>query len=131
MALCITCGKSLQRWSSKYCSNKCQWRYQYEVFIRDWKRNDKTVNTKNISGYLKKYLLEEYGEKCSQCGWNKRNPVTNRVPLEVDHLDGRSDNNTEKNLRLVCPNCHALTPTFRNLNKGRGRAWRNKKVELT
>ena len=49
---------------------------------------------------------------------------TNVVPIEVDHKDGNVDNNSEENLRLLCPNCHALTPNFRNLNKGRGRSWR-------
>ncbi len=89
---------------------------------------DGRANTKNISAYIKRYLLGKYGERCSQCGWSQRNPVTGRVPLEVDHLDGQADNNTEKNLRLICPNCHALTPTFRNLNKGRGREWRKARL---
>lgn len=58
------------------------------------------------------------------CGWNKTNPITGRVPLEVHHVDGNPENNKENNLRLVCSNCHALTPGFRNLNKGKGRLWR-------
>lgn len=64
------------------------------------------------------------GEKCSMCGWNKRHPITHKVPLEIDHIDGNADNNKETNIRLICPNCHALTPHFRNLNRGRGRKWR-------
>ncbi len=56
----------------------------------------------------------------------KKNPVTGKVPLEIDHIDGDSENNKEENLRLICPNCHSLTPSFRNLNKGKGRAWRIK-----
>jgi len=68
--------------------------------------------------------MEKYDERCSLCGWNKRHPLTNNVPLEVDHMDGNADNNHEDNLRLVCPNCHSLTSTFRNLNKGKGRTWR-------
>ncbi len=73
-----------------------------------------------------RFLLEKHGERCSRCGWNKKNTNTGKVPLEVDHIDGIADNNSEDNLRLLCPNCHALTPNFRNLNKGKGREWRNR-----
>jgi 5-methylcytosine-specific restriction endonuclease McrA len=39
------------------------------------------------------------------------------IPLELDHIDGQSNNNVLSNLRLLCPNCHALTPTYRGKNK--------------
>jgi 5-methylcytosine-specific restriction endonuclease McrA len=38
------------------------------------------------------------------------------IPLEVDHRDGDRLNNELSNLRLLCPNCHALTPTYRGKN---------------
>lgn len=85
------------------------------------------VNAKNLSRHLIRYLTEKYQNQCSQCGWSQANPVTGRVPLEIDHIDGSSENNLENNLRLVCPNCHALTPNFRNLNNGKGRGWRRLK----
>ncbi|MFA6404894.1 MAG: HNH endonuclease signature motif containing protein [Candidatus Paceibacterota bacterium] len=85
--------------------------------------------TKNISAYLKKYLFEKFQYRCSLCGWNKINKTSGKVPLEIDHIDGNAENNMEKNLRLICPNCHALTPHFRNLNKGNGRAWRIKMID--
>jgi hypothetical protein len=37
--------------------------------------------------------------------------------LELDHIDGNYQNNALGNLRLMCPNCHSLTPTFRGRNK--------------
>ena len=55
---------------------------------------------------------------CACCGrteWNGQ-----PIPLELDHVNGdRSDNRLE-NLRLLCPNCHAQTPTWRGRNNGRG-----------
>ena len=46
---------------------------------------------------------------------------TNTLPLEIDHIDGNSENNSEENLRLICPNCHSLTANYRGANRGNGR----------
>lgn len=69
---------------------------------------------------VRKYLFSKYEGKCCECGWNKTNPMTGLVPLHVDHVDGNSNNNREENLRLLCPNCHHLTPTWGSLNKRKG-----------
>ncbi len=41
------------------------------------------------------------------------------LPLEVDHIDGDWRNNRAENLRLLCPNCHSTTDTYRGRAKGR------------
>ncbi len=130
MRVCINCQKNLiLRHQLKYCSNRCQVEYQYNVYISAWKKGtedgSRGIVTKNISLHLKRYLMQKYGEHCSLCKWNKKHQKTGVVPLEIDHIDGDASNNNEGNLRLLCPNCHALTPTFRNLNKGKGRNWRS------
>jgi 5-methylcytosine-specific restriction endonuclease McrA len=85
------------------------------------------VTVRSISRHLRRFLIEKFGNKCVVCGWNKNHPITHTIPLEIDHIDGNSENNLEKNLQLLCPNCHALTPFFKNLNKGKGRKWRIRK----
>ena len=77
-----------------------------------------------VSGYVKTYLRRKYGNKCCICGWSQTNSTTGIVPLVADHVDGNWRNNSEENLRLVCPNCDALSPTFAALNKGKGRSSR-------
>jgi hypothetical protein len=60
---------------------------------------------------IKKWIKEERGNKCEECGvteWNGK-----RLPMEVDHIDGDTNNNDIKNLKVLCPNCHSQTPTWR------------------
>ncbi len=128
---CLNCGAILSKWQAKYCSNKCQSEFQYTQYIKRWKKKledgNRGVLTRNISKHIKRYLVDKFGEKCSVCKWNKKHPISGISPLEVDHIDGDSENNNESNLRLLCPNCHSLTTNFRNFNKGKGRMWRKAK----
>lgn len=124
MSFCLECGKTPKRNSYKYCSNICQRSFEYHTYISEWKEGKRIFNTKNVSRFIKRYLKETFGEKCSICGWQQKHPVTGNVPLEVDHKDSNPSNNSIDNMRLLCPNCHSLTPNFRNLNKGKGRSWR-------
>jgi len=128
---CIVCGKSPKRKNYKYCSNKCQIESQYQQYIARWKRGEvdgnRGISARNLSGHLIRYLREKNGEQCSICGWAVKHPISGRVPLEIDHIDGSAENNREENLRMLCPNCHSLTPHFRNKNIGNGRKWRKEK----
>ena len=72
-------------------------------------------NSKFITSLpLKKRLIAEDILKpvCVSC--NLGMSLNNPIPLELDHIDGNHKNNVLSNLRLLCPNCHSLTPTFRN-----------------
>lgn len=72
-----------------------------------------------ISSRILKRALLEVGipEQCAgaNCSvgtmWNGMS-----MTLQVDHIDGNFENNSQHNLRLLCPNCHSQTPTWGRSN---------------
>ena len=73
------------------------------------------LGSTTVTSYrLKQRLLSEgwMEARCSHC--RNSHWLGGAIPLELDHIDGCPTNNRFENLRLLCPNCHALTPTYRS-----------------
>ena len=68
---------------------------------------------KLIRRYLLAYNLIPY--KCAFCG-NEGEWRGKQISLELDHINGKHNDNRLENLRWLCPNCHATTPTYRGKN---------------
>jgi hypothetical protein len=117
------CGNDASLHRNTYCSIACAHGHRYKC------RAEMFFAQGGVCGYVESHFLarllrDYYGERCLRCGWSKRHPKIGKVPVEVEHIDGDWQNSRLTNLTLLCPNCHALTPTFRGLNRGRGRAHR-------
>ncbi len=81
---------------------------------------DYLENKLPIQSYkLKNRLLDNnmFKPVCSNC--NNKTWLGNPIPLELDHINGVNKDNRLENLRLLCPNCHALTPTYRSKNRSK------------
>jgi len=126
---CLNCNVELSRSNRKFCSNKCQNDYEYSTFITKWKNGELSGTRGNYgtSSNIRRYLFEKYDNKCSKCGWGVINEYTGKIPLEIEHIDGNSENNKEENLTLLCPSCHSLTKTYKGANRGNGRHNRRKR----
>jgi hypothetical protein len=64
------------------------------------------------SGNLRRRLIAA-GMKpahCEECGLTEWRD--NRLPLCLDHVNGDHTDNRLENLRILCPNCHAITETW-------------------
>lgn len=61
-------------------------------------------------------LLEEgiKPHKCENCGLEEW--MGQPIPLELHHVDGDKTHNELSNYQLLCPNCHALTNSYRGKN---------------
>lgn len=123
-ATCLYCGRSF-KWKRgrKYCSPKCNVDHKQKIIFDRIQNGDTSLDER----HFRKYLIHTKGCKCEVCGWDKVNQKTGKCPIQMDHVDGNSTNNRLDNLRLLCPNCHSLTPTFGNLNNGFGRTIRRER----
>jgi len=119
----ILIGKNKKPWKNAktYCNNKCQKNYESDILVKNWldtgiiQRKPRTY----VPGWVRKHLINNRGYKCEVCSidsWNGK-----QITLEVDHIDGIHYNERESNLRLICPNCHSQTETYKAKNIGKGR----------
>jgi hypothetical protein len=76
------------------------------------------IGTLRKTSHLRRRLIKEglKEARCEMCGLDSWNGGP--IPLELDHINGVRDDNRLSNLRVVCPNCHALTATYRGRNVG-------------
>ena len=96
---------------TKFDAYARQLRVQQKNLETSWSRPYEEMH----QGSLRKRLLHERNHTCEQCGiGNEYNGKP--LSLELDHVDGNSDNNKIENLRILCPNCHSQTPTHRAKN---------------
>ena len=65
---------------------------------------------------LKRAMIEKgipyQCNKCDLTHWQGK-----EITLDIDHINGNRTDNTIKNLRFLCPNCHRQTDTFGSKNK--------------
>ena len=115
---CDTCGAETR--NPRYCCRRCSERAAHIA-------SDAAIQAANGIGFspttLRRYMLRHFSA-CALCGIDEWNGE--RVPLVMDHVDGDPTNDRLDNLRLVCANCDALLPTYKNKNRGNGREWRRR-----
>lgn len=122
---CLACQRKTSSSQRIFCSRKCAASHKTAKIIDKWFADPNTGTCQQgLIRPIKTYLITLAENKCSLCGWNKINPSTGRCPIEIDHIDGNCYNNAPENLRVICPNCHSLTPTYRALNRASSRTYR-------
>lgn len=121
---CLNC-KNIINNRRDFCSSECRSKYIYMNNFLEWYYNDGMFIGRAliIKGYIS--LIEGY--KCNECGISNYNnkPLT----LQLEHKNGLSNDNSRKNLCLLCPNCHSQTSTYGIKNKGNGREERRKRYQ--
>lgn len=95
--------------SGKGCAKNRPLTYQT---LDDYLANSPSINSNKV----RKRLLKEGYKKhqCEHCGlstWDDK-----PIPLELHHINGNRYDNRIENFQLLCPNCHALTDSYRGKN---------------
>ena len=78
----------------------------------EYLKNSKDIQTNKV----RKKILEEgiKPHRCESCGLETW--LDQPIPLELHHKDGDHHHNELSNYELLCPNCHALTESYRGKN---------------
>lgn len=94
---------------SHFSFNKSQKRYTHDEIFKE---NSNYASMTNI----KKKLINNFNWKyeCSSCKLSEW--MGQKIPIEIDHINGIHTDNRIENLRFLCPNCHALTDTYKGRN---------------
>lgn len=110
-----TLERALKHFGVKYNGNIGARGFKKSPYRRN--ANEYFDNSKMIKSHkLKQKLIEDGYKKqmCESCGlfiW-----MGESMPLELHHIDGNKHNNSLENLKILCPNCHALTPNHAGKN---------------
>ena len=106
-------------------------KYEMEQFIEKTRDIEEYTSNKvpMQSDKLKIRLINEgyLDPNCSICGMSRW--LDGEIPLQLDHKNGDGEDNRLENLRLLCPNCHALTPEYRLKDEFKGETYSNRDKE--
>lgn len=116
---CKNCQKDFVWGRSRnksYCDKNCYINYKANLiestgqFTAAWNGNKSIRN----------YLIKKHGNNCMICKQSADNWNGKPMTLIVDHIDGKADNYSVENIRIICPNCDSQLPTYKGRNKGNG-----------
>ena len=120
--VCQYCGKIFKSRNPnrKFCSNECSAKYRAKTFLNKWLSDSIAINPNQVlPKSIREFLFDRSKYKCEECGFEGYNKTTNNTILQIHHINGDSSDNSLGNLKVLCPNCHAMTENYMALNKGK------------
>jgi hypothetical protein len=120
--ICPGCSRTYipKRREQIFCRQSCNHKLKNRIKLENWLNGDwdsAQTTDGSLLRWVRDYLLEQTQYRCSKCCWSEVG-ANGTIPLEIDHIDGNWKNSHPENLRVLCPNCHALTENWKVYNKG-------------
>ncbi len=119
---CLNCNHQVV--NRMFCDRICRSAYGFKQRCKQVESTgifykDSVYSTGSSVDFVRKYIIYKHSPNCSICGlaprWNDKPLV-----LTLDHINGKPNDWSLDNLRLVCPNCDRQLPTFGSKNRGNG-----------
>lgn len=83
-----------------------------KLSLEEYLKESKDIQSNKVR---KKLVEEGYKEhRCERCGLTEW--LNYPISLELHHKDGNRNHNELDNYELLCPNCHAMTDSYRGKN---------------
>ena len=121
---CLQCNNITH--NNKFCSHSCRSIFNWQKIKTELLSCQ--IDRSSANYVSKKYLTELHSGKCQICTTDRWQDKP--MPLVLDHINGNPYDNSLNNLRVICHNCNAQTPTFAGRNKGNGRVERAKRYKI-
>lgn len=104
-----------QGWSKNKTSEEDERIQSKEKYSLDEVFSENSIVTQKVlRGYVERHNIIPYVCSCCGCNGEWQNGI---ISLEIHHKNGIKTDNRIQNLEYLCPNCHALTETYRGKNK--------------
>ena len=97
-----------QGWNTNLRFKPFQEKPLIEILVKDSTYQSHKLKRRLILEGVKLHVCES----CRLTEW-----LGKPIPLELHHINGNNSDNRLENLLLLCPNCHALTDSYRGKNK--------------
>lgn len=112
----------------KHSCKDCNQTFENGLKLRSHRRIVHLLNFDDLKDHRskKQFIIRELGHVCEVCKLSEW--MSKPIPIEIDHIDGNPENNARENLRLICPNCHAQTDTYKGKNIGKVQNSRRKQT---
>lgn len=98
---CSLCGQKKRVRKSKFKEGRlffCNNSHKASFYFQNGHPNRKTG-----ASWYRQRALRVHGAKCSKCGYSK-----NPRMIDVDHISGNREDNTDGNLQPLCVWCHTF-----------------------